>query len=102
MPRSGKPGSGSAVGAADAVTGVAETGGLAPYVAAKLVVHFNAHVPFLLGTATVLAAAVTLSTVHRALDAADRGQVAQPETNELDRAEREEELQVGAGLGSAG
>jgi MFS transporter, ACDE family, multidrug resistance protein len=76
-------------------------GGLAPFVAAKLVAHFNAHVPFLLGAATVLAAALTLSTVHRALDAADRGQVAQPEDSELDRAEREDELQVGAGLGSA-
>jgi ACDE family multidrug resistance protein len=75
-------------------------GGLAPYVAAKLVVHFGAHVPFLIGAATVLAAAVTLSTVHGALDRADRGAVAQPELSELDVAEREEELQVGAGLGS--
>jgi ACDE family multidrug resistance protein len=48
----------------------------------------------------VLAAALVLSTVHRALDAADRGEVAQPELDELDRFEREEELQVGAGLGN--
>jgi len=75
-------------------------GGLAPYVAAKLVVHFGAHVPFLIGAATVLAAAVTLSTVHGALDRADRGAVTQPELSELDVAEREEDLQVGAGLGS--
>lgn len=76
-------------------------GGLAPYVAAKLVVHYNAHVPFLLGTAAVLAAALVLSTVHRALDAADRGEITQPEQGDLDRAEREDELQVSTGLGNA-
>jgi MFS transporter, ACDE family, multidrug resistance protein len=75
-------------------------GGLAPYVAAKLVVHYNTHVPFLIGTATLLAAAVVLSTVHRALDAADRGEIAQPQLNDVDRVEREDELQVGAGLGN--
>ncbi|MDT4892030.1 MAG: transporter, family, multidrug resistance protein [Pseudonocardiales bacterium] len=75
-------------------------GGLAPYAAAKLVEHYNAHVPFLIGTATVLLAAVLLSTVHRALDAADRGEIVQPELDELDRFEREEELQIGAGLGN--
>jgi MFS family permease len=76
-------------------------GGLAPFVAAKLVVHFGAHLPFLIGAAAVLAAAVTLSTVHGALDKADRGEVAQPELDELDVAEREDELQIGAGIGSA-
>jgi MFS transporter, ACDE family, multidrug resistance protein len=76
-------------------------GGLAPFVAAKLVVHFGARLPFLLGAAAVLAAAVTLSTVHGALDKADRGEVAQPELDELDVAEREDELQIGAGIGIA-
>jgi MFS family permease len=47
-------------------------GGLAPYVAGKLVEHYNAHVPFILGAVTVAAAGVVLSTVHGALDAADR------------------------------
>jgi MFS family permease len=75
-------------------------GGLAPYAAAKLVEHYNAHVPFLIGTATVLVAALVLSTVHRALDAADRGEIAQPELDELDRLERADELQIGAGLGN--
>jgi predicted MFS family arabinose efflux permease len=75
-------------------------GGLAPFAAAKLVEHFNAHVPFLIGTAAILAAGLALSTVHGALDAADRGEIAQPELNELDRFEREEELQVGAGIGN--
>jgi MFS transporter, ACDE family, multidrug resistance protein len=75
-------------------------GGLAPFVAARLVVHFGAHLPFLIGAATVLAAAITLSTVHGALEAADRGAVRQPELDELDIAEREDELQIGAGLGS--
>jgi ACDE family multidrug resistance protein len=75
-------------------------GGLAPFAAAKLVEHYNAHVPFLLGTATLVAAAITLSTVHQALDAADRGEVSQPERNQLDRAEREDAAQVAAGLGN--
>jgi MFS transporter, ACDE family, multidrug resistance protein len=75
-------------------------GGLAPFAAAKLVEHYNTHVPFLLGTATLVAAALTLSTVHSALDAADRGETSQPELNDLDRVEREDEAQVAAGLGN--
>ena len=75
-------------------------GGLAPFVAAKLVVHYNVHVPFLIGAATVVAAAIVLTTVHKALDAADRGLVAQPELTDLDRVEREDEVQVSAGLGN--
>ncbi|HEY3866862.1 MAG TPA: MFS transporter [Actinocrinis sp.] len=46
-------------------------GGLAPFAAGKLVEHYNAHVPFVLGAVAVAAAAVVLSTVHGALDAAD-------------------------------
>jgi ACDE family multidrug resistance protein len=75
-------------------------GGLAPYVAAKLAEHLNVRVPFLIGAATVLLAAVVLGTVHAALDAADRGEIAQPELDELDRFEREEAVQVAAGLGN--
>jgi MFS transporter, ACDE family, multidrug resistance protein len=75
-------------------------GGLAPFAAGKLVEHYNANVPFLLGAGTVLAAAAVLSTVHRALGAADRGEVPQPELTDLDRVEHEDALQVGAGLGS--
>jgi predicted MFS family arabinose efflux permease len=75
-------------------------GGLAPFAAGKLVEHYNAHVPFLIGTGTVLLGAVVLSTVQRALDAADRGEVVQPELDDLDRVEREDALQVGAALGS--
>ena len=47
-------------------------GGLAPFAAGKLVEHYNAHVPFILGAITVAAAGVVLSTVHRALEDADR------------------------------
>ncbi len=75
-------------------------GGLAPFVAGKLVEHYNAHVPFLLGAGTVLVAAAVLSTVHRALAAADRGEVVQPELDDLDHLEREDELAVAAGLGN--
>jgi MFS transporter, ACDE family, multidrug resistance protein len=75
-------------------------GGLAPYAAAKLVERTNTHVPFLIGTATIIAAALVLTTVHSALDAADRGEIAQPELNELDRFEHDEQLPVAAGLGT--
>ena len=46
-------------------------GGLAPYAAGRMVETFNVHVPFLVGTCTVLAGAALLSTVRPALDAAD-------------------------------
>ena len=51
-------------------------GGLAPLAAGQLVDHFDhaAHLPFAIAAGTVLLAAIVLSTVHRALQAADRGQ----------------------------
>ncbi|HEU5008345.1 MAG TPA: MFS transporter [Jatrophihabitantaceae bacterium] len=49
-------------------------GGLAPYVAGKLVEHVNVHVPFLIGAVVALAAAGTLATVHGSLEAADRAE----------------------------
>jgi len=76
-------------------------GGLAPFAAGKLVEHYNAHVPFILAAVVLVVAAAVLTTVHRALEAADRGEVSQPEPTELDRVEREDELQVGAALGNA-
>jgi MFS family permease len=75
-------------------------GGLAPFVAGKLVERYSPHVPFLLGAGTVVLAAVVLSTVHRALAAADRGEVVQPEPDDLDVVERKQELPVGAAIGS--
>ncbi len=75
-------------------------GGLAPFVAGKLVEHFNAHVPFILAAITVVLAAVVLSTVHGPLDRADRGEVTQPELDDLDRAERVDELEIAAGIGN--
>ena len=47
-------------------------GGLAPYAAGQLVIHTNAHVPYLIATVVVLIGAGVLATVHGALDAADR------------------------------
>jgi len=76
-------------------------GGLAPYFAGRLAEDFSPHVPFLLGAGTVVLAAAVLGTVHRTLDAADRGEIAQPEPTEIDRVEREEDAVVGAALGSA-
>ncbi len=75
-------------------------GGLAPYAAAKLVAHYNAHVPFLLGAATIAAAAFVLASVNDALTAADRGEVAQPEPTDLDKLERADELPISAAIGN--
>ncbi|MBH0121222.1 MFS transporter [Rhodococcus sp. HM1] len=61
-------------------------GGLAPFVAGKLVEHFDAHVPFVLGAVVVLVGAIVLSTVRPALDAADREEQ-QPESAERRAAE---------------
>jgi hypothetical protein len=38
--------------------------------------------------------------VHRALDAADRGEISQPELDALDRLDREEAVEVSAGIGN--
>jgi ACDE family multidrug resistance protein len=77
-------------------------GGMAPFVAGILVTTFNAHVPFLLGTATLLAAAIVLSTVHASLAAADRGEIAQPELDALDAAEDENPFPEATTVGNAG
>jgi ACDE family multidrug resistance protein len=47
-------------------------GGLAPFAAGKLVEHYNAHVPFLIGAVAAVLGAALLATVHSAPDAADR------------------------------
>jgi MFS family permease len=62
-------------------------GGLAPFAAGKLVEHYNTHVPFLIGSGTVLAAVFVLATVHRPLTAAD-AESRQPVSSE--RADAEE------------
>ena len=67
-------------------------GGLAPYVAGQLVVHFNTHVPFILGAVAVAAGIVVLSTVHRELDEADAKAVEpgrSPERQDAEQAVRE-------------
>jgi predicted MFS family arabinose efflux permease len=75
-------------------------GGLAPFVAGKLVEHTNVHVPFVIACGTLVGAALVLATVHRTLIAADHGLVVQPEHDDLDRVERDDDLQVGAGVGN--
>ncbi|MET3806739.1 MFS family permease [Nakamurella sp. UYEF19] len=76
-------------------------GGLAPFVAGQLAEHLNDHIPFLLGAGAVLLAAVVLSTVHRALDAADRGEVEQPELTELDEVEDDDAIPEALTVGNA-
>ncbi|MFD1721256.1 MFS transporter [Amnibacterium endophyticum] len=67
-------------------------GGLAPFVAGLLVEAFDpeAHLPFFIAAGTVAVAALVLSLVRGPLAAADRGEVAQPEPEPLDRVERRE------------
>jgi predicted MFS family arabinose efflux permease len=49
-------------------------GGLAPYVAGRLVASFNTHVPFLLAAVVVLAGTGVVATLRTALDEADAGE----------------------------
>ena len=49
-------------------------GGLAPFVAGRLVERYNAHVPFLLGAVVVLGSAALVLTVRTALERADAGE----------------------------
>jgi ACDE family multidrug resistance protein len=74
-------------------------GGLAPFVAGILANALNPSIPFFLGAATLVAAAIVLTTVHSALAAADRGEVAQPIVTDLDRAEGQNP--IGGALGVA-
>jgi ACDE family multidrug resistance protein len=76
-------------------------GGLAPFVAGLLVTEFSPMVPFFLGTATLLAAAIILSRVHQSLRAADRGEIAQPATTPLDRIENANPFPGATAIGNA-
>lgn len=76
-------------------------GGLAPWVAGILVTRFNSSVPFLLGAVTLVAAAIVLGTVHKSLDAADRGEIAQPVITRLDEIENDDPLPGAAAIGNA-
>jgi predicted MFS family arabinose efflux permease len=51
-------------------------GGLAPYVAGRLVVDVNIHFPFYLGAVVIVLGMVILSTGHRLLGDAERAQAA--------------------------
>jgi MFS family permease len=50
-------------------------GGLAPYVAGKLVEHYNVHVPFYLGAGVLVVGIVILSTAHGLLNRATAGEL---------------------------
>ncbi|MES2171772.1 MAG: MFS transporter, partial [Actinomycetota bacterium] len=76
-------------------------GGLAPFVAGLLVTAFNPSIPFALGAATLVIAGIVLSFVHKALTAADRGEIAQPEMNLLDRVEDDDPIAGAVGVGNA-
>jgi ACDE family multidrug resistance protein len=78
-------------------------GGLAPFAAGQMVewIDPQAHLPFLVGAGTVLAAAVVLATVRKALAAADRGEIAQPELDVLDEVENRNPIVGGLAVGNA-
>jgi MFS family permease len=78
-------------------------GGLAPFAAGQMVewVDPQAHLPFLIGAGAVLVAAVVLSTVRKALAAADRGEVAQPVLGTLDEVEGRNPVLGGLAVGNA-
>jgi MFS family permease len=54
-------------------------GGLAPYVAGRLVVDFNIHVPFYIAAGVVVLGILILSTAHNLLGEAERTQAAAAE-----------------------
>ncbi|MGO8884370.1 MAG: MFS transporter [Streptosporangiaceae bacterium] len=70
-------------------------GGIAPYVAGRLVATYNAHVPFLLAAVIVLAGTVVVATLRRALDDADAGESA-PGHSDVREAEEEAVRQIPA------
>jgi ACDE family multidrug resistance protein len=78
-------------------------GGVAPFAAGQIVEYLDpqAHLPFLIGAAAVLAAAIVLSTVRKALGAADRGETVQPELDDLDRFENQNPIAGGLGIANA-
>ena len=51
-------------------------GGLAPYIAGRLVVDYNIHLPFYIGAGAILLGIVILSTGHKLLGEAERTQSA--------------------------
>jgi predicted MFS family arabinose efflux permease len=78
-------------------------GGLAPFAAGQMVewIDPQAHLPFLIGAGAVLVAAGVLATVRKALAAADRGEVQQPELDELDEIEGRNPVIGGLAVGNA-
>ncbi|HEY8318687.1 MAG TPA: MFS transporter [Amnibacterium sp.] len=78
-------------------------GGLAPFAAGQMVqwIDPEAHLPFLVGAGAVLVAAFVLATVRKALAAADRGEVAQPELDTLDEIEGRKPVIGGLAVGDA-
>ncbi|MEU5611848.1 MFS transporter [Streptomyces sparsogenes] len=78
-------------------------GGLAPYAAGRLAEHYDAHVPFYVGAAAVLAGLAVLSTGHTLLADAERAQAAEAalHTPAENRAERLERDALAEDVGSA-
>ncbi|MDH2443445.1 MFS transporter [Amnibacterium sp. CER49] len=78
-------------------------GGLAPFVAGQIVeaIDPQAHLPFLIGAGAVLVAAIVLSTVRKALAAADNGETVQPVLDQLDEIEQRNPVVGGLAVGNA-
>jgi ACDE family multidrug resistance protein len=64
-------------------------GGLAPFAAGQLAEHTNVHVPFYIGSASIVLGIIVLATGHRLLGEAERAQNAEATRTADDRAEQE-------------
>ncbi|HEY9473778.1 MAG TPA: MFS transporter, partial [Mycobacteriales bacterium] len=56
-------------------------GGLAPFVAGKLAEHYNVHVPFYLGAATIVVSIFVLASGHRLLTTAEAHTATTPDAS---------------------
>ena len=67
-------------------------GGLAPFAAGQLAEHTNVHVPFYIGSASILLGIVVLATGHRLLGEAERAQEAEAAGDRVEQEVLAEEL----------
>jgi MFS family permease len=67
-------------------------GGLAPFAAGKLAEHTNVHVPFYIGSASIVLGIIVLATGHRLLGEAERAQDAEAERGRAEQEVLAEEL----------
>lgn len=76
-------------------------GGLAPFAAGVMVTQWGStHIPFWIAAVAMAVAIPLLASVHSALEAAEDGNVKQPDPEPVDDVEKDYDAEVGAGIGS--